>query len=360
MMTDKILFLAGSPTDDFHADLSRVYAGDALAALRECCDDDFTVAWVSPDGRFAFPDDLNLDSISDARSMTLVEAMAKIVEANFDVVVPQMFCAAGMTRYRGLVETLGIPLVGNDATTMAITMDKSTTRAIAAAAGIRLPAGQTITRVDDCGIDFPIVVKPATGDNSHGVALVSSAGELQRAFNAARAYGDRVIVEQFIPLGREVRCGTIVRDGSIECLPLQEYRMDAVDQPIRGRASKLMRTADGQLDLTSKYVAASWFVDRNDPLTDAVWSVAKRCHQALRCRDYGLFDFRIDPAGKPYFLEAGLYNSFAPKSVVTSMAAEAGIGLRDLFRHCVDLARLRDTRQVDLISRDALACGFHS
>ncbi|MDT7743739.1 MAG: D-alanine-D-alanine ligase, partial [Actinomycetota bacterium] len=42
-------------------------------------------------------------------------------------------------------------------------------------------------------------------------------------------------------------------------------------------------------------------------------------------RDYGLFDFRVDPDGRPWFLEAGLYCSFARTSVVVMMAAQGGV-----------------------------------
>ena len=58
----------------------------------------------------------------------------------------------------------------------------------------------------------------------------------------------------------------------------------------------------------------------------------RSCHVALGCRHYSLFDFRIDPAGRPWFLEAGLYCSFARQSVIPMMAAAAGISLPDLFQ----------------------------
>ena len=66
-------------------------------------------------------------------------------------------------------------------------------------------------------------------------------------------------------------------------------------------------------------------------MTERVWAAARKCHAALGCRDYSLFDFRIDPAGQPWFLEAGLYCSFARKSVISVMAAAAGIPLPELF-----------------------------
>ena len=63
----------------------------------------------------------------------------------------------------------------------------------------------------------------------------------------------------------------------------------------------------------------------------SVWAAARSCHVALGCRQYSLFDFRVDPEGRPWFLEAGLYCSFASTSVLAVMAGAAGIALPELF-----------------------------
>ena len=59
---------------------------------------------------------------------------------------------------------------------------------------------------------------------------------------------------------------------------------------------------------------------------------ARACHRALGGRHYGLFDFRVDPAGRPWFLEAGPYCSYARTSVLAVMARAAGIPVPELFR----------------------------
>ena len=69
-----------------------------------------------------------------------------------------------------------------------------------------------------------------------------------------------------------------------------------------------------------------------------MWDAARRCHAALGCRHYSLFDFRIDPAGQPWFLEAGLYCSFARQSVIPTMAAAAGLPVPDLFAAAIRAA----------------------
>jgi D-alanine-D-alanine ligase len=91
----------------------------------------------------------------------------------------------------------------------------------------------------------------------------------------------------------------------------------------------------------AKDSARAWIVDPGDPLTGRVQAAARQCHLALGCRDYSLFDFRIDPAGQPWFLEARLYCSFAEKSVISTMARAAGISLPELLRIAVAGATAR-------------------
>ena len=67
--------------------------------------------------------------------------------------------------------------------------------------------------------------------------------------------------------------------------------------------------------------------------------MARKCHAALGCRHYSLFDFRIDPDGKPWFLEAGLYCSFARQSVICTMAQAAGVDPPELFRRAISRFR---------------------
>jgi len=230
---------------------------------------------------------------------------------------------------------LSIPYVGNPAELMALTADKAKTRAVVAAAGVRVPQGEVVRAGDRLSIDLPIVLKPLNGDNSIGVTLVKNAADYDAALQTALAYSDEVLVEKFIELGREVRCGIIVQDGELVCLPLEEYALDPDTRPIRSYADKLKQNEDGSLGYAAKDSTKSWIVDKSDPITQRVWAQARKAHIALGCRDYSLFDFRIDPDGQPWFLEAGLYCSFAQKGVIPTMAKASGISLDTLFQSMV-------------------------
>ncbi|MEA5515583.1 D-alanine--D-alanine ligase [Nodularia sp. UHCC 0506] len=327
----RILHLVGSAQNDFYCNLSRLYAQDCLNATAERSRYDFHIAYITPDGQWRFPRSLNPEDIAITKPISLVEAIKFVTTQNIDLVLPQMFCIPGMTYYRALFDLLKIPYVGNTADVMATASHKARTKAIVAAAGVKVPQGELLRPGDVPTITPPVVIKPVNSDNSLGVALVKEASEYETALKKAFEYADEVILETFIELGREVRCGILVKDGELVGLPLEEYKLDPKEKPIRSYADKLQQTDDGKLHLTAKDNIKAWIVDPSDPITQRVQEIAKICHQALGCRHYSLFDFRIDPTGQPWFLEAGLYCSFASKSVISAMAKAMNIPLHELF-----------------------------
>lgn len=328
----RLLHLAGSAVDEAFADLSRLYARDCLRAVADPARYTSSIAYVTPDGRWRFPADLDPASIAAASPLEPGPALAHIAGLGVDLVVPQMFCRPGMTSYRALFDVLGIPLLGNTAEVMALAAHKARARAVVAAAGVAVPAGELLRRGDRPTIAPPAVVKPVDADNSDGVTLVRDPGGFDAALAAAFSHSDEVLVETFVELGREVRCGVVVRDGELVALPLEEYAMHRDDKPVRIRDDKLDRDADGELYLVAKDATRSWIVAPDDPVTGHVHAAARACHAALGARHYSLFDFRIDPDGRPWFLEAGPYCSYAGSSVIATMARAAGISVPELFR----------------------------
>jgi len=327
----RVLHLVGSAFDDFHADLSRLYAGACLGAVAESVEYVTLIAYISPDGSWRFPAELSAEAIKRAPAFNMADAAGHIRALGVDVMVPQMFCRPGMTTYRALFDDLGIPYLGNPAQVMAVAADKAATRRTVARAGVAVPEAEVLRAGERPTLPCPVVVKPVDADNSVAVSLVRSPEEYDAAAASALAHSDTVLVEAYVELGREVRCGIVVRDGEPVCLPLEEYAVDARTKPIRLRTDKLARNDTGELYLVAKDPARAWIVTDDDVLTERVWDVARRCHRALGCRHYSLFDFRIDPNGQPWFLEAGLYCSYAPGSVIAVMAAAVGIDVRELF-----------------------------
>jgi len=327
----RVLHLVGSAVSDFYCNLSRLYAQDCWENTANSALYEFHIAYVSPDRTWRFPTSLDRSAIAAANPMSLAGAVQVLTDLKIDVTIPQMFCIPGMTQYRSLFDLLSIPYVGNPAELMALVADKARTKAVVAAAGVSVPLGEIVRAGDRALIDFPIVLKPLNGDNSIGVTFVKDAADYDAALQKALTHSDEVLVEKFIELGREVRCGIIVKAGELICLPLEEYALNAETMPIRSYADKLKQNDDGSLGYAAKDSTKSWIVDISDSATERVWDMARKSHIALGCRDYSLFDFRIDPQGKPWFLEAGLYCSFAQKSVLSAMTKASGTSLDSFF-----------------------------
>lgn len=354
-----VLQLTGSPQDRFHEQLSLTYAKDCAAALSDVAD--FLFLHTQPDGKHFILSSLDGLAIENENPVTLGQAVETISLTQPDLALPQMFCHSGMTTYRALLDLMGVPYLGNTPAAMALTFDKSRTRSIVAAAGIDVPPGvvintghrssQTNTNDDDLlsSIQLPVVVKPNRGDNSMGVALVKDRQSLPTAILHAAGHCDEVLVEQFIAPGREVRCGVIEIDDRLICLPLQEYPISG-SYPIRLPEDKVTSDSGGGIELTSRLKRTSCVVADDDAITKAVHELARKAHVAIGCRHYSLFDFRIDRDGQPWFLEAGLYCSFAQSSVISTMARYAGIELCELFlklaRQNKDLSQRHDNNPI--------------
>merc|ERR1712178_388522 len=168
-------------------------------------------------------------------------------------------------------------------------------------------------------------------DNSRGITLVKKEEDVAAAMDYAMSFDPRVVVDEYIA-GREVRAACIEEvDGSLTVLPKIEYFL----KDIRTSAHKLQTGSDGKLT-TNAIKAAKKDGDRQCPadlspqLHERIDTMVKAAHKVLKCRHYSLYDLRIDADEQPYILEAALFCSFSPLSVIPSMAQHAG---REELKH---------------------------
>lgn len=316
-----VLHVVGSPTSRFWFDLSLLYAAPVVrpAGFRAL----FAVAY--PSGEWALGARLD----APGERLSLAEFLTRLPRV--DLVVPHLFCPAGLAAVRDLFEVvLGLPLVGSPAAVLRVAQDKHLTRLVAAAAGVRVPAGVVLEPGDgvEVGLGFPVIVKPATADNSDGLALVQTPAELPAALAAAFAFGRRALVEAFVP-GREIRGAVVERNGRLETLAYIEYGVSAA-HPVRFAANKLRVDDGGALvgQERESAIAAVCPAVLAPALRDELGAMMTAMHRALGCRDFSLYDFRVHAGtGMPVLLEAGLFWSFGPLSMVSQMLAASGLDL---------------------------------
>ena len=367
----RVLHLFGSSTSAYYEKLSVAYACEAIDALAgpTSARFEFVFAHVHPRGddgaaepTWSFPAAADAASLAAAPRVSRAAGVARLAALAPDACVPHMFCYDGMTSYRALFELLDVPLVGCDSASMALSTNKSRAKAVMAAAGTPVPAGELLRAGERPSMPCPIIVKPCSEDNSMGVSLCRTDADVDAALAGALAFDDEVLVEEFVPLGRELRVGVIAEprapadaaggggddDGDddapsrLRVLPTLEYHLPA-DKPIRASNDKLTSDAKGVMSGFAK-TNRSCPADVDEALWAKVEAGAKRAHVALGCRDYSLYDVRVSPSGEVAFLEACLYCSFAPRSVVVLMAgatAEPALAHVRLFTELVERAARR-------------------
>jgi len=187
----------------------------------------------------------------------------------------------------------------------------------------------------------PFVVKPVGEANSRGITLVRKEEDALAAIEYAFSFDSRVLVDEYIA-GREMRAACIENDdGELIVLPKIEYFLD----DIRTAQHKLATDGSGKLTANA-IMAAKKDGDRQCPadlsetLDARVNEAIKAAHRALKCRHYSLFDLRVNADEQPFIIEACLFCSFSPLSVIPAMAQHAGDDLKHpkLFNMLLDRA----------------------
>jgi len=325
----RVLHLVGSRQDEFYHDLSVLYA----RACNDCEELDrerfeFMFAVVHIDGAWSFPQGLDEKSVAEAKRMPITAAIAHIGRLAPDVMVPHMFCVEGMTRVRSLFGLLDIPFLGNHDYTVWPSTDKATTKQLLTANGVQVPRGELLVQGQTerpSSVSVPLVVKPCNEDNSRGITLVRREEDLAAAIDYAFSFDPRVVVDEYIA-GREVRAACVEEaDGTLTVLPKIEYFL----ADIRTSAHKLATDQNGKL-VSNAIKAAKKDGDRQCPadlspaLHQRIDAMVKEAHRVLKCRHYSLYDLRVDANEQPYILEAALFCSFSPLSVIPAMAQHSG------------------------------------
>ena len=311
-----VLHLTGATTTRFYAELSETYARNCVRPARTR----HSTLSVAPDGALRWTG-------ADGATMPVDLGGAARRAAECDVAVPHMFCPSGMTTWRALLEeVVGLPVVGPDAAAIRLGTSKWATKALARAEGVDTPAAARLHGPAPCP-DLPAIVKPDDEDNSIGLSLVRAPAEWDAALARALEASGTALAEAYVP-GREVRAG-VLDDGALRLLPVLEYHVTP-ERPIRLREDKVHVSEAGQVTTRSwdrPSLPTSCPADLPSETLAALERSAFAMHRALGCRDYSLYDFRVDPDGRPWLLEACIFWTFTPFSIVSRMLAAEGTEL---------------------------------
>ena len=212
-----------------------------------------------------------------------------------------------------LLELAGVPLVGSDALSLSVSLDKHLTKTVVAAAGVAVPAGVVIPPGADAaalarGLGYPLMVKPRYEGTAKGIAPSSRCdGPAALAAEAARQhglYGQDVVAEAFVA-GPEFTVGVVGTGPGARALPALQRAID----PATGIGTHALGDVDG-------VVEGELTPDLEARLAEA----AVAAHRTLECRDVSRSDFRLGPDGAPVFVEINPLPTFAPDGTFAILA----------------------------------------
>ncbi|MEX2630107.1 MAG: D-alanine--D-alanine ligase [Tistlia sp.] len=222
---------------------------------------------------------------------------------------------------QGLLNVLGIPYTHSGLLASSLAMHKPTAKRLFEAAGLRCPGGEVLHRsVVEAGdpMPRPYVVKPIEEGSSVGVVIVQAGDNVPPIQTGAWPYGERVLVEPYIP-GRELTV-SVMGDRALAVTELR---------PKRGFYNYEAKYTGGK---TEHLVPAPV----PEPIYAQAMEEALAAHRTLGCRGVSRADFRYDDrpeqgeAGGLYLLEVNTQPGMTPLSLVPEQAAYLGISFPEL------------------------------
>ncbi|MGB0681668.1 MAG: D-alanine--D-alanine ligase [Magnetovibrionaceae bacterium] len=226
---------------------------------------------------------------------------------------------------QGLLNMLEIPYTHSGLLASSIAMDKPMAKRLFVDAGLDVAEHVTATREEIASgkdlIPRPYVIKPDNEGSSVGVFIVQEGDNFEPFSDSGWPFGERVMVEQFIP-GREL---TVAVMGD------------------RALCVTEISTNRGFYDYEAKYAEGGSThrlpADIPEDIEKRVMAAAVEAHKALGCRGVSRADFRLD-GERLVILEVNTQPGMTPTSLVPEQAAHVGISFPDLVSWMVENAEL--------------------
>ena len=228
------------------------------------------------------------------------------------------------------LEELGLPYTGAGSASSRACFDKVLTKEAMVAAGVPTPLSEVIHTGEKPTLSLPIVIKPPCEGSSVGVQIVREEAELAAALEADAAFGDSLLVEEYIQ-GKELTVAIL--DG--EALPVVH-----------------ICPRDGFYDMQNKYPSmyggsGSDYIcpaDISPEETRAVQEAALAAYRALGVEVYGRVDVLLTDDGRPYVLEINTIPGMTGSSLFPKAAQAVGISYGELCTRIAEISLAQDRK----------------
>jgi len=291
-----------------------------------------------PSGQWIHHPDNRRAAISPVRGQGLLNFEGDcVVRERIDVVFPVLHGENGEDgAMQGLLKLAGIPYVGPHVAASAVAMDKTLTKLVADQAKVPQAAWHLVRRADlgsraestadllEQRFVYPMFVKPAGTGSSVGVSKASDRASLLVALEAAAAFDDKVLVEEFIH-GREVEVAVMGNESPVA----------SICGEIDSGAEFYDYEAKYVTDTSVAYIPARIPEDVQEQVREA----AVKVYKAIGCKGLSRVDFFVTYEGsRVVFNEINTLPGFTSISMYPKLFAASGIPYPELIDSLLTLA----------------------
>jgi len=232
---------------------------------------------------------------------------------------------------QGLFEMIGLRYVGSGVLASAVSMDKSYSKPIFAAAGLKVAPGTVVTSSNfelPSNLKYPLFVKPARSGSSRGTTKVKQDSELKPAVESALAFDTKVIIEQAV-VGKEIECAVLQSEGKTIVSPVGQIVISSKYEFYDFQAKYL----DDSMQLVFPELPAG--------IEEKIQAAALTAFNAAGCEGLARVDFFYSDSGEVVINEINTMPGFTPLSVYPKLIEKSGMNYQQLITTLIQTAQTR-------------------
>ena len=232
---------------------------------------------------------------------------------------------------QGLFEMIGLRYVGSGVLASAVSMDKSYSKPIFAAAGLKVAPGTVVTSSNfelPSNLKYPLFVKPARSGSSRGTTKVKQDSELKAAVESALAFDTKVIIEQAV-VGKEIECAVLQSEGKTIVSPVGQIVISSKYEFYDFQAKYL----DDSMQLVFPELPAG--------IEEKIQAAALTAFNAAGCEGLARVDFFYSDSGEVVINEINTMPGFTPLSVYPKLIEKGGMNYQQLITTLIQTAQTR-------------------
>jgi D-alanine-D-alanine ligase len=232
---------------------------------------------------------------------------------------------------QGLFEMIGLRYVGSGVLASAVSMDKSYSKPIFAAAGLKVAPGTVVTSSNfelPSNLKYPLFVKPARSGSSRGTTKVKQDSELKAAVESALAFDTKVIIEQAV-VGKEIECAVLQSEGKTIVSPVGQIVISSKYEFYDFQAKYL----DDSMQLVFPELPAG--------IEEKIQAAALTAFNAAGCEGLARVDFFYSDSGEVVINEINTMPGFTPLSVYPKLVEKSGMNYQQLITTLIQTAQTR-------------------